>query len=259
MNNVNKTLYIPLFAKCFVSKKGIILNDEYAEKIWETEGFPLKGKAKSKWLSYYLGIRAKVFDDWVKEKSDEMPDASIIHIGCGLDSRYHRVGNLENTWYDVDFPDVISERRRYFEESNRYRMIEGNAAEPLWFDSIKGDRAIVIMEGIAMYLRDEDIAHLFSSLSEKFSSLVLLMDCYSVFSAKMSKYKNPVKAVGVTNTYGIDDPEKFTFSGITYLGEREMTPKKYVDELSGIERNIFAKLYAGKAAKKLYRLYEYEK
>ena len=52
MNNVNKTLYIPLFGKALVSKKGIILEDKTAEKIWDAEGFPLGGKSKSKWLAY---------------------------------------------------------------------------------------------------------------------------------------------------------------------------------------------------------------
>ena len=31
MENVNKTLYIPLYGKAFVSKKGIILTDKMAE------------------------------------------------------------------------------------------------------------------------------------------------------------------------------------------------------------------------------------
>ena len=44
MNNVNKTLYIPLYGKSYVSKKGIILDDKKAEEIWEKEGFPLKGR-----------------------------------------------------------------------------------------------------------------------------------------------------------------------------------------------------------------------
>ena len=48
MNNVNKTLYIPLYGKSYVSKKGIILDDKKAEEIWEEEGFALKGKSKSK-------------------------------------------------------------------------------------------------------------------------------------------------------------------------------------------------------------------
>ena len=68
MNNVNKTLYIPLYGKALVSKKGLFLEDKKAEEIWDAEGFALKGKSKSKWLAYYMGVRAAVFDNWVKEK-----------------------------------------------------------------------------------------------------------------------------------------------------------------------------------------------
>ena len=34
MNEVNKTLYIPLYGKTQISKKGIILHDPMAERIW---------------------------------------------------------------------------------------------------------------------------------------------------------------------------------------------------------------------------------
>ena len=57
MNNVNKTLYIPLYGKSFVSKKGLFLNDKKAEEMWEAEGFKLRGKSKSKWLAYYIAAR----------------------------------------------------------------------------------------------------------------------------------------------------------------------------------------------------------
>ena len=68
MNNVNKTLYIPLYGKSYVSRKGIILSDKKAEEIWENEGFELKGKSKSKWLAYYMGMRSAVFDIWLRKK-----------------------------------------------------------------------------------------------------------------------------------------------------------------------------------------------
>ena len=35
MNSINKTMYIPLFGKSYVSKKGIILQDKMAEEILE--------------------------------------------------------------------------------------------------------------------------------------------------------------------------------------------------------------------------------
>ncbi len=71
MNSVNKTLYIPLYGKSYVSKKGLFLDDKKAEEIWEAEGFSLKGKSKSKWLAYYMGIRSAVFDEWLKQKLAE--------------------------------------------------------------------------------------------------------------------------------------------------------------------------------------------
>ena len=71
MDSVNKTLYIPLYGKAYVSRNGLLLRDETAEAIWEKEGFPLKGKAKSKWLAYNMGMRAAVFDRWLEEKQQQ--------------------------------------------------------------------------------------------------------------------------------------------------------------------------------------------
>ncbi len=67
MNNINKTLYIPLYGKALVSKKGVILQDKKAEAIWEAEGFKSNGKSKSKWLAYYMGMRSRIFDEWTAE------------------------------------------------------------------------------------------------------------------------------------------------------------------------------------------------
>ena len=80
MTEVNKTLYIPLYGKAYVSKKGLFLNDKKAEEIWEKEKFTLKGKSKSKWLAYYMGIRSAVFDEWIKEKISVTDDITVIHI-----------------------------------------------------------------------------------------------------------------------------------------------------------------------------------
>ena len=92
MNDVNKTLYIPLYGKSYVSKKGIILKDKKAEEIWDKEKFILKGKSKSKWLAYYLGMRAAVFDNWLREQITDPENSIVIQIGCGMDSRIDRVG-----------------------------------------------------------------------------------------------------------------------------------------------------------------------
>ena len=259
MDGVNKTLYIPLFGKAYVSRRGLFLEDRKAEEIWEAEKFPLKAKSASKWLAFYMGIRSAVFDEWVKQQLADYPDAAVIQIGCGMDSRVLRVG-AGKRWYDVDFAEVMEERKRYYRESAGYRMLAGNAADEAWLAGIpERSRAVVVMEGMSMYLTPRELHRLFRNLGAHFEEIVLLMDCYTVFAAKMSKYKNPVNDVGVTQVYGMDDPESASDGGLHFVHEHTMTPQKYIDELRGGEKFVFRKLYAGGFSKKLYRLFEYRK
>ena len=83
------------------------------------------------------------------------------------------------------------------------------------------------------------------------------MDCYTTFAAKASKYKNPINDVGVTEVHGLDDSKLLEQAGVKFVKEHEMTPQNLIDELKGIEKFIFSKLYAGSIAQKMYRLYEY--
>lgn len=258
MNNVNKTLYIPLYGKSFVSKKGIILKDEKAEEIWEKEQFSLREKSKSKYLAYYMGMRSRVFDDWVKIKMEEDSEVIVIHLGCGLDSRVLRVETENHSWFDVDFPEVIEERNRFYSENQNYKMLKGDVRTDSWLNNLpKCKNAIILMEGISMYLTLEEIKNLVSNLKSRFEHFSLLMDSYSVFAAKMSKYKNPINDVGVTTVYGIDNPKILETENLAFVKEHNILPEKYIEELKGFEKFIFKKLYASTFAKKLYKLYEF--
>lgn len=260
MNEVNKTLYIPLYGKAYVSKRGLFLNDKKAEEIWEAEGFSLKGKSKSKWLAFYMGIRSAVFDGWLSQKIKDDDEAVIIHIGCGLDSRALRVGSQNHSWYDVDFPEVIEERRLYYTETDDYKMLSGDARDCGLLSQIPQKKhAVVVMEGVSMYLTSDELKKLTESLCGHFEQVDFLMDCYTEFAARMSKRKNPINDVGVTLVYGLDNPLLLENNGLKFIKEHEMTPRSFVDKLKGTEKFIFKSVYAGSFSKKLYRLYEYKK
>lgn len=259
MNNVNKTLYIPLYGKAYVSRKDIILSDKKAEELWDLADIQLKGKSKSKWLAYYMAMRSATYDDWVKQELSKKPDAVVLHIGCGLDGRILRTGVKDTQWFDIDFPEVIEERQKYYEGSDCYRMLAADMRGQEWKEQIQGDKdAIVIMEGVSMYFKPEELIGLLSNLSGHFKSVKLLTDCYTVRAAKASKYKNPINDVGVTVVYGYDNPQELAEkSGLKFVSEHSMTPEKYIDELQGMEKTIFQKLFAGKIASAMYRMYEF--
>ena len=257
MDNVNKTLYIPLRGKAYVSKLGILLSDPAAEAIWAAEGFPLKGKSASKWLAYSMGIRAAVFDRWLTEQLEALPDATVLHLGCGLDSRCRRV-KTDKAWFDVDFPGVIGERKRYFSEEKYYRMIGCDLREDFLKDIPVGGRAIVLMEGISMYLSARELQEVLQRLAGHFSEVRLLMDTYTRFAAKATKYKNPINDVGVTQVHGFDDARELENStGFRFVREWDMNPADMVSQLPKKDQRIYRLVYGGSMARKISRLYEY--
>ncbi len=260
MNNVNKTLYIPLYGKALVSKKGILLRDEKAEAIWETVAFPLGRRSSSKWLAYFMGMRSAVFDQWVKDKISADPDAVVLHLGCGLDSRILRVGATKTVWVDVDFPSVIEERKRYYGESDTYRMLSADIRDISFIDQLpSASHAVILLEGVSMYLENAELQRVLLALHRRFPRRSVLVDCYTPFAARISKLKNPVKDVGVSTVFGVADPAVFEENtGLAFVKRQELTPQGMIDELPVRERRVFKALYAGKIARKLYTLYEYE-
>ena len=261
MDGVNKTLYIPLYGKAYVSGRGLFLRDESAETIWQAAGFPLKGKARSKWLAYNMGIRAAVFDRWTEEKLAENPGAVVLHPGCGLDGRVLRVKHPGHLWFDMDFPEVIAERRRFFSETEENNMVAADVRQKDWLEVIPaGGTAIVVMEGLSMYLQMDQLRQFLREIAAHFDRVHLLMDTYTTFAAKATKYKNPINTVGVTRVYGFDDPAELTGeTGFRFVRQHELTPDTMIGQLPGREQRFFKTMFAGKTAKKIYRLYEYEK
>lgn len=256
MNGVNKTMYIPLYGRALVSRRGIILDDPKAEEIWSAEGFPLKGKAKSKWLAFFMGMRAAVIDDWTRSHMDS--GTAVLHLGCGMDSRVLRAGRGDVMWYDADMPEVIEARKKYYSESDNYRMLPCDLSDISWSDKIEPARkAVVVMEGISMYLPPEKIRDIFSVVERKFEAAEIIMDVYTEFGVKASKWKNPIKSVGAGVITGIDDPTLPETGNIRFSEQLPMTPERFVNELAGFERAFFATVLAGKASDGIYRIYTY--
>ncbi|MGN1405061.1 MAG: class I SAM-dependent methyltransferase [Erysipelotrichaceae bacterium] len=260
MNEVNNTLFIPLYGKATVSKMGIILNDTDAIEIWNKHGFKMKGKSKSRWLAYNMAMRARIFDDWAKEQIKNNSDSLILHLGCGLDSRYKRINNPDIKWLDIDMEEVIKTRKNFFSENENYRMISLDLRETEKIKSLPDSaNVIVLMEGVSMYLKNEELIKLLKILNEKYYHVHILLDTYTLFAAKASRYKNPVNDVGVREFYGVDDINEL-IKNIDYVLKKEysLTPEYLINELQGFDKVFFNLMFNNSLYTKFYRLYELE-
>ncbi|WP_461643101.1 class I SAM-dependent methyltransferase [Labilibaculum euxinus] len=52
-------------------------------------------------------------DRAVKQFIEKYPEATIINIGCGLDTTFDRIDNGKIMFYELDFPEVV-ELRKFF-------------------------------------------------------------------------------------------------------------------------------------------------
>ena len=257
MTNESKTLYIPLYGKAMMSKEDFII-DEMAERIYEIEKEAFENVDTSRKLAIYMAMRAMQYDELANKFIQHDPYRIVIHLGCGLDSRKRRVGKSAMMWYDLDFPDVIELRKKYYTENMNYTMISSSVTDLSWLEKIehRDKEVLAIAEGLSMYLSENDIKNLMEGFRQNFKKTTFYFDAYSPFAAKMSKYKNPINAVDAKIDFAMSDPSILETNDIKCVLNNDIILSKYVNKLKGIDKTRFK--FMGKFGKNMYRIFGYE-
>ena len=136
-----ETLLIPLFAK---AQNNPVLADENARRVLDGVEYDFARLKVPEKTAVTLRIRAKQLDAYTRQFIAAHPNAIILHLGCGLDSRCLRVQHPEALWFDLDLPDVIELRREFFSETENYHMIASSVTDLAWIEQIPADGRPVI-------------------------------------------------------------------------------------------------------------------
>ena len=258
LSNESKTLFIPLLGKAQMSKKNLFLKDLKAEEIIDKIDYDFTKLRQSKWLSMYMSLRSLLIDDLTKKYLSKNKNTTVIHLGCGLDSRCLRIKDNYKTWYDLDYEEVIEIRKDFYQENDKYKMIGSSVIDYKWLDEIDDNNNIlIIMEGLTMYLSRAEIIELISMIERKFKNVYLIFDAYTNKAVKASKLKNPVNQMNASIKYGIDNYKEFLKynNKLEYVSSHVIRKKD--NNLKGLTKLIFNNLYCGKISEKLYRIYEF--
>lgn len=259
LKNESKTLFIPLYGKAIISKNNFFLHDKKAEEIIAKSNYDFKSLKQSKWLSMYMSVRALLIDELCNKYILEYDNVTIIHLGCGLDSRCLRVNQNFSTWYDVDYEVVIEIRKEFYETDSKYNMIGSSILDFKWLDKInRTDNVLIVAEGVTMYFSEQEIKKLLEQLNNKFGSVHLLFDAYTKKGVKLSNIKNPVNQMNAKVKYGITNPNDFLSlnSNLEYLATHFI--KKEDNNLPWFTKFIFNNLYCGRVSQSIYKIYEFK-
>lgn len=124
---VAETLLIPLSIRALESQRpDAIIRDERAAATVQQLGYDptqiLARVDEESWIGALL--RSQEFDRQAQEFLAAWPDAVVVHIGSGLDTRFERVDNGTAEWYDLDLPEVVELRRRLIgDEGARHHLL----------------------------------------------------------------------------------------------------------------------------------------
>lgn len=169
-----------------------ILGDDFAARDVERIDYDfarIHRRLRPEVNKYGVALRSARLDGWITDYLDRHPDAVVLHLGCGLHSRAFRVAAQRTVrWFDVDMPQVIALRRRLYSESDGYRMIGSSVTDAGWLDELPtGGQALVVAEGLLMYLTPTEVAALLRRLVDRFDSGELQADLLSRWGPRLSK------------------------------------------------------------------------
>jgi methyltransferase (TIGR00027 family) len=191
-NSVEWTNLVTLYLRACESRlPQPILGDHAAAEAVDRIDYDFKRmhKAAQPWGNQYLvALRARKLDDWAADFLRRHPNAVVLHLGCGMDTRALRLDPPAGVdWFDVDQPGVIDLRRELFDESAGYHMIGSSVTDDDWLDRVPTGRPVlVIAEGLLMYLTERQVWELLQRLTDRFGGGEMLFDTLSPIAPKVS-------------------------------------------------------------------------
>ncbi|SDH02127.1 class I SAM-dependent methyltransferase [Nonomuraea jiangxiensis] len=190
---VTWTLLGTLYLRAWESRlPAPILGDRYAAEVMERIDYDfdkLGRRLRPSGNQFLVGLRGRQFDDWSAAFLARHPDAVVLHLGCGMDSRMLRLDPEHRLhWFDVDVPQVIELRRQLYQEQGNYRMIGASVTDDGWLDAVPGDRPVlVVAEGLLPYLSEPEVRGLLRRLTEHFRTGELIFDAMAPWIVRMVK------------------------------------------------------------------------
>ncbi|MCM6778886.1 class I SAM-dependent methyltransferase [Nocardia sp. CDC159] len=207
-----------------------ILGDPTAEGAMRRIDYDFGKLGVSHVTALMVAARARRFDDMVREFLRAHSTATVLHLGCGLDSRVYRLAPPDSVhWIDVDHPDIVALRSEvYPDQPPHYTVIGSPVTDPAWVSRIPADApTLVVAEGLIPYLHPDEGRALLRALVEHLPSGEMIFDAMGSLAVRMQKLNPAVRRTKATLRWAIDDPRELEPLGLTTirsLGPDEMVP-----------------------------------
>ena len=191
--SVQHTMLGPLWARAtYTQKYPELLDDKKAVEIYNKVDIDLSEYEDylKEWRALGLMIRARSFDVALKKYMEKYPEATVVNLGCGLDTTFFRIDNGRIKWFDLDLPNAIEFRKKFITESPRNMYIAKSILDHSWFDDLKfnKDKGIFFIGGgLIYYFKEEEIKDLFIKMAHRFPKGQIIIDTISKIAIRITE------------------------------------------------------------------------
>lgn len=240
IGGVPETMIQTLYARAKESqKKKSAIYDEKAIEIVSQMDYDFSKADKDFFMSSGVIARTIILDRLVKRYIEKNPQATVINIACGMDTRFYRVDNGRIRWYNIDLPVTIDVRKRFLNENGRVSMLAKSAMDKTWAENIEKNKepVLVIIEGLSMYLTKQDIKDILSIISDNFKKVTVLMEFMNPFVVKNVKEKS-IDASNAKFSWGIKSGRELEALNSKFIHKKDISLIEGMKEIYPIYKII---------------------
>jgi methyltransferase (TIGR00027 family) len=198
LTGVPETLLIALWARAAETlSQDPLIRDPAAVEIMESIDYDFSRFGRSKLTQLGVAVRTMLLDNAAAAFLREHPDAVVVNLGAGLDTRRTRLPCNGVRWFEVDLPDTLELRGKFFENNAGDTFIPKSIFDFSWMQDVKDDGKDVLLlaEGLLMYFTEEQVQSLLIALSERFPGAEMLLETLAPWFVGRSKQHETVKKI----------------------------------------------------------------
>ena len=224
LSGVPETMLQTVYARARESMGRGAICDKKAEEIIGRLDYDFSLAEKDTAMRSGVIARTIVLDRLVGAWLAEHPGAVVVNIACGLDTRCYRMRGYAH-WYNLDLPETIAVRQKLLPEHGEISQIAMSAMED-WGDLIaeQGAPALVIIEGLTMYLSEADVKKIFAVIAARFQTATVFVETMNPMIVKNFKEKS-IEGSHAKFTWGVKNGKALAalLSAYRFVAEHSLT------------------------------------
>ncbi|WP_374144788.1 class I SAM-dependent methyltransferase [Vibrio sp. NTOU-M3] len=133
------------------------------------------------------------------------PEAWIINVGAGLDTRFYRVDNGRCHWLELDVTENLLWRQKLFHKSERYHHQCGSVSDISWLESLpvpEHATVMIVCEHALLDCNEQGVAQFIQALGRHFVNATACL----VLAGDMSASKLGQKMGSGSYAHGYQHP-----------------------------------------------------